>query len=294
MISKNNDLPAALFVRACLSLLAAATAVTLLTGCVTRGYKLADKSARPVVPLELTSSPLVSSNPSPSSGADVAPADRPAAAATVHAVIVYQGPGSWKREAYWDEYVISLVNRGETPLVISTAMLTSTRSDPVAPGDDPWKLDRLGKNWWQSNAGDQTKTMLLLGTGTVAGAGMAVAGALTGGFFSGMTTAGAAAVGVGAAAVVALPVVAVGSVAMNIRSKHRIEEEFTRRRLVLPLTLAPGQTVTGSLFFRITPAPLRLTLGGRTEGEACEVSVDLTQLASLHLAPPVAPTAGKL
>ena len=294
MLSHNENLPASSFVRTCLSLLTAATAVTLLTGCVTRGYKLADKSALPVVPLALPSAPMVSGNPSPSSDADAAPAVPSTVAATVHTVIVYQGPGSWKREAYWDEYVVSLVNRGETPLVISTAMLTSTRSDPVAPGDDPWKLDRLGKTWWQSNASDQTKTMLLLGTGTVAGAGMVVAGALTGGFFSGMTTAGAAAVGVGAAAVVALPVVAVGSVAMNIRSKHRIEEEFTRRRLVLPLTLAPGQTVTGSLFFRITPAPLRLTLNGRAEDEAREVSIDLTRLSSLHLALPVAPTVGKL
>ncbi len=282
------------FIYSCLGFIGAATVLLTLTGCVTRGYKLADKSTPAVVPLELSSAPIVSANPGPSTSAETAPTAPPLAAATLHTVIIYQGPGSWKREAYWDEYIVSLTNRGEAPLVISTATLASAHSEPVTPGEDPWKLDRAGKTWWQSNAADQTKTMLLLGTGTVAGAGVAVAGALSGGFFSGMTTAGAAAVGVGTAAVVALPVVAVGSVAMNIRSKHRIEEEFTRRRLVLPLSLAPGQTVTGSLFFRITPAPLRLTLNGRAENEAREVSIDLNRISGLHLALPVSPVVSKL
>ena len=128
MLSHNENLPASSFVRTYLSILAASAAVTLLTGCVTRGYKLADRSALPVVPLEITSAPVASANPSPSSGGDAASAVPSTASATVHTVIVYQGPGSWKREAYWDEYVVSLVNRGETPLVISTAMLSSTRS----------------------------------------------------------------------------------------------------------------------------------------------------------------------
>jgi hypothetical protein len=246
------------------------------TGCVTRGYKLADKSVPPAVPLDLTTAPAGSSQP-----ADAAPATP---AVTLHAVIVYQGPGSWKREAYWDEYMVSIANRGDTPLVVSAAALTSTLSEPVAPGDDPWKLERLSKTWWQSNAAQQTKTFLLLGTGTAAGAGVAVAGALTG-VFGPVTATGALAMGVGSVVVVTLPIVAVGTVAMNLHRKHQVQEEFTRRRLALPLTIAPGQVAQGSLFFRITPAPQRLTLNYRTEGESRDAIIDLSSLAGLHLKP---------
>jgi hypothetical protein len=91
---------------------------------------------------------------------------------------------------------------------------------------------------------------------------------------------------IGAATAVTLPLVAVGTVVANLHSKHKIDAEFARRRLALPLTLAPGQTVQGSLFFRITPGPHRLALHGRAADQPCDVTLPLTPLAGLHLAPP--------
>ena len=60
--------------------------------------------------------------------------------------------------------------------------------------------------------------------------------------------------------------------------------------IVLPLTLAPGQTVHGSLFFRVTPGPQRLALRGQAGDEPHESIIDLAPLAGLHRKAP-APTA---
>ena len=76
-----------------------------------------------------------------------------------------------------------------------------------------------------------------------------------------------------------------GTVVMNQRRKHQIQDEFARRRLALPVTLAPGQTVQGSLFFRITPSPRELALP--TGGDAV-ARISLAPLAGLHLKVPPA------
>lgn len=253
-------------VRAAWLAAASLAAAFALSGCVTRGYKLAPKNMPAPTLLNLS-------------------AAQPPAEATLHTVIIYQGPGSWKREAYWDEYVLTVANRGETPMTIDSATLYSSQSEPVTPGDNPWTLDKLSKKWWQTNAARQTGTYLALGAGTVVGAGAAMASAM-GGMWGASVSAGTATAGaVGAATVVALPIFAVGTVYANVHSKHKVEAEFARRRLVLPLTIAPGQTVQGSLFFRITPGPQRLVLQCRTDGETRPLAIDLAPLAGLHLKP---------
>jgi hypothetical protein len=159
---------------------------------------------------------------------------------------------------------------------------------PIEPGVDPWALERLSKKWWQANGARQTGTYVVLGAGTAVGAGVAMASAYSG-LWGASVSAGASAAGtIGAATALALPLVAVGTVVANIHSKHKVEAEFTRRRLLLPLTLAPGQTVQGSLFFRITPGPQQLALHGRAADHPCEVTILLAPLAGLHLAPPPA------
>jgi len=91
-----------------------------LAGCVTRGYKLAPKDAPAATALNL-------------------PAAQPSVDATLQTVIVYKGPGSWKREAYWDEYVLTIANRGAVPLTITSAALHPTEGEPVAPTLGSWK-----------------------------------------------------------------------------------------------------------------------------------------------------------
>lgn len=270
-----------LHLRALLLLLASAA----LSGCVAGGKKLADKKTAPAVALNLTNgldgvTPPFGPMPSAQRAADPASPSVPASplAITVRSVIVYKGPGSWKNEAYWDEYAVTLANPGATSLVIVAPELYDASDHPAHPGENPWKLESVSKKLLADTALQVDKP----GTLVVAGAGaVATTALLANGVASLAST--AAYVGAGSVAVAALPVAIVAAVVYDSKSKHVVEAEFNRRRLVFPLTIASGQTVQGSLFFPITPSPHRLAFRYNASGPDLETAVDLAPLAGLHV-----------
>ncbi len=205
-----------------------------------------------------------------------------AAGLTLQSVIVFKGPGSWKREARWDEYVVTLANPGASPLVIEEAVLTDPIGQPQVPGEDPWKLEKISRTNWDKYG--KTGLKLLAGAGAVALYGTAVAATAVGSILSGGAAAGGA-----VAVLTIIPVVAILDIAVvaviNNDNKKKIVAEFNRRRLALPLTVAEGQSVTGSFFFPMTPSPKRLVLRGRSGSQPVEWVIDLKPLADLHLKP---------
>jgi hypothetical protein len=244
------------------------------SGCVSTKYKLVSQDAPPPPAREvnLTTAPA----------AEVE--------ATVNTVIVFQGPGAWKQEAYWDEYVVTLVNHSATPVIVASAELTDYRNQPVAVGDDPWQIEKSSKTWWQNTSTSDGGRLLKLGGATVLTGATAVGFALSGGVL-GPTSAGAlAAANALALVTVAIPIYAVGSVVRNVSSRHQVEAEFHRRRLALPIALSPDRPIRGSLFFRVTPGPQRLVLHYRAGAESRDTTVVLPPLAGLHFktAPAVA------
>lgn len=248
--------------------IAAAFACALLTGCVSSAYKRAAPDVPPPVALNLA-------------------ATRPPLAATLHTVIAFHGPGSWKRDAYWDEYVVSVTNTGDQPLVLDAAALADFRHRTGLSGDNPWELEK--ESLTIAERAERTENNLAVQIG--AGVGVGLGGLTTAGVGTmaamGGASAGVAAVYVG---IVALPAYIVGTVVKNRTSRRDIEEEFHRRRLVLPATLAPGQTVQGSLFFRVSPGPQDLSLRARQGSERTIVTLDLKPLRGLHLRPAAGPT----
>jgi hypothetical protein len=238
------------------------------TGCVASKYKRAPKTIPPAVVLRL---PARSDNPS---RIDTLPLQ-----AVIQSVIAYQGPGSWKRAAYWDEYVLSFSNRSGTFLTIESATLSDFQGTPTSPGSDPWELEKQSRSY-ESRLLATSGTVLKIGAGSIAATGaiFAVGTTLV------TTTSGYMGAGLAVASVgIALPAYAVGTVFANVHSKQRIEDEFSYRRLKLPLTLAPEQVAQGSLFFRLTPGPQRLVLRYRAGDEVQDVAIDLARLADLHL-----------
>ncbi len=239
------------------------------SGCVTaKKYRLAKPDATAAKPL----------------GWSVA---SPPAELTLAELIVFKGPGSWKREARWDEYMVRISNHGEQSLRIDSAELIDLLGQPQVPGVDPWKLEKLSYTNWDKYG--KTGLKLLAGAGAVAlyvGAAYAVASAdlLATGFGGAAASGGAAVTMLNVIPVLALVDVTTVAV-MNHNNKKKVGAEFDRRRLALPLTIAPGATTEGSFFFPMTPGPQRLVLKG-TAGEApLELVLELKQLASLHLKP---------
>lgn len=234
------------------------------TGCVTsKKYRMAKEDTPPARPLGWTVA--------------VPPAEL-----TLATLIVFKGPGSWKREARWDEYVVVITNKGAEPLVIEAATLIDLLGQPQIPGVDPWQVEKLSYTNWDKYGKNGLK--LLAGAGAVAiYVGYAYGVAMTG--FMGGATASAGAV----ALVNIIPVVALVDVTavafMNHSNKKKVVAEFDRRRLKLPLTIAPGQSVSGSFFFPMTPGPQRLILKGKAGADPLELVLDLKPLAGLHLTP---------
>src|SRR5450631_4630300 len=57
----------------------------------------------------------------------------------VNSVIVPHGLGSWKEDAVWNEFLVSVVNRGGRTITLESALLTDERDQTQTPGTDPWQ-----------------------------------------------------------------------------------------------------------------------------------------------------------
>jgi hypothetical protein len=234
--------------------------VITLTGCVSNKYKAASALGSQPQRIDM---PL---------GGD-------AVGATLNAVVVYKGPGSWKQEAYWDELLVTLHNRTARDLTITGAAVADRHGARMAAGSDPWALEKASvdqrKRYQSAGVSFALNTVgyAALTYGAV-GAGAIVGAALTSSW-----------AGLGAGATVglaAVPVTAIVVYAKNQKNKHAIEAEFARRRLAFPLVLKPGESRTGSLFFPMSVSPAKLSLDLLADGATSTIDYPTPMLAGLH------------
>jgi hypothetical protein len=156
---------------------------------------------------------------------------------------------------------------------VDSAVLADSRGDLVTDGREPWSLEeqshRFAKDFARKG-GDA----LAIGAAGALTTSAALMAPIVGGW---------GLIGGAVAGVASLPVYAGVTLYRNFSSKKEIEEEFGRRRLVLPAVLAPNRDVSGSLFFRITPGPKTLALQCRVGREPRTLVIDLAPLGRLHL-----------
>jgi len=243
--------------------------ISLLTSCVSAKYKMAGEDTPPPVPLNVS-------------------AEAHSVNALINTVIIFGGPGSWKRDAYWDEYILSITNHGEHPVALTSATLIDFQGNPVVSGDNPWELQNQSRAWVENYSSGTGGVIIKVGAtsllaGSIVGGAATATGALIAATYGVGVSAGMAAALVATCTVIALPVVGITSLLLNVNRKHKIEDEFNRRRLMLPATIPPGQVTQGSLFFRITPGPQRLSLPFTGVDRGFDVSVDLKPLSDLHI-----------
>jgi hypothetical protein len=247
--------PRSLF-RSALSLLFAAT-LCLVTACVSPKYQRADKSTPPIQPLNVKF---------PSSALD----------GSLYAEISDGGPGSWKREAFWDEYVMIMHNHSDQTLIVASAELMDYAGEVRPAGSDPWALERDSKTLEKRyrDAGIAFSRMAAPRVIASAAEPTVVASA-------GVGTTGAATAATLTA--VALPVYGVTVFGINMHNKGAIKKEFDRRRVPLPLTLGPGESRTGSFFFPMAPNPQALTVRWTGSAGEGETTLELPFLRGLHV-----------
>jgi hypothetical protein len=234
-----------------------AVALWLASACVSPKYKSADKGTPPVQPLDVKF---------PSSMLDT----------SLYTVISDGGPGSWKREAFWDEYVVIMHNGGEQVLTIAAATVTDYAGAVRSAGTDPWALERESKTL------EKRYREAGIAFARIAAPRVIVSAAEPGVVASaGIGASGAAAAATATA--VALPVYGATVFGINMHNKAAIKKEFNRRRLPLPLTLGPGETRTGSFFFPMVPNPQALAVRWTSSAGEEDISLELHFLEGLHV-----------
>ena len=228
------------------------------SGCVSPKYKHADKNTPPPQPIN---------------------AKFPSAAlnASLFTEISYGSPGSWKREAFWDEYVVTLHNDSDHALNISTATLSDYAGTARPAGEDPWKLERESKSLEKRYRDAGVAFARMAAPRVIAATAEPTVAAS-----AGLSAGGAASAA--AITAVAVPIYGAAVLGINVHNRKAIRQEFERRRLVLPLALGAGESKTGSLFFPMTPNPKALSLVW-SGGAGDHVSkLDLHFLEGLHVA----------
>jgi len=229
----------------------------LLVSCTSPKYKSASKNTPPARELAVAFPPAQ-------------------VATTLNTVIIFSGPGSWKREAFWDEYVVTIRNNGGEPLQVTSATLVDYAGAARLAGDDPWVLERDSKSLERryKDAG-MAFVRIAAPRVLVAAAEPPVVAA------AGIGAAGATATATATA--VALPVYGLTILGINIHNKAAIKAEFNRRRLPLPLSLAAGESRTGSLFFPMIPNPRSLAVEWSKESGKEDSVLALDFLHGLHM-----------
>jgi hypothetical protein len=216
-------------------------------------------------------------------------------AATLHALIVCGGPGAWKRDARWDEFVLTLRNPGVEPLAITGAELVDFSGAAHVAGADPWQLEAESARFaqararegvaFQKDAGPQALGATAASATVTAATGKATAvlaaAALENGVAQPALSGLVAVTGVAGYAV--LPGFVLERVLANREARADIEAEFRLRRLALPVALAPGQVRAGCCFFPMGPNPRALKLFWRRGAESGSVELPLDFLRGLHV-----------
>jgi hypothetical protein len=208
--------------------------------------------------------------------------------ATLDWVIVRGGPGTWAKNADWDQYLLRVSNlSGQAVRVTQLTVVDSldarneaqTARKPLVKGSKK-TARRYKDSGIEVRAGRGAGTMLAAGAAvTLAGVG-AAAGAAYGAAW------GTAAGGAGAAASGLLllgPALVVGGIVRGINN-GRVGEQIEIRQTLLPLDIPANKELGLNVFFPLSPSPKMVELvytdATGTHGIVIDTS---TVLDGLHL-----------
>ena len=215
-----------------------------------------------------------------------------ATTATLDWVIVRDGPGTWAKNADWDQYLLRLENRSTTDLRITEVYVEDSMGTKVFPGRDrkgliagsKQALDRYQDADIKVKAGTGTAVMAatVMGTtlvgGSVVGVGLAYTSfasllGISTSFGAAVTAAGAGLVLVGPAMVI-----------RNRRNQRKVDARIQDIRSRIPFPVEAGMVTRAALFFPISPSPRHIVISYR-QGESIQTLRLETResLAGLHL-----------
>lgn len=210
--------------------------------------------------------------------------------ATLEWIVIRDNPGTWAKNADWDEYLLRIKNNTDEPVSVESVVVFDSLGTRLEPERDRKALVKASKQTYKRYEKASTKVMAgrsgvgLFATGaavTVVGTAAAVSAAY-GSILAGGGGAGAAGA-IGAGLVLAGPAIALGGIVRHANNRA-VDEEIKRRQSELPTLVAPGEAPVLGLFFPIAPSPTHLEVSYVFRGVAHDLTLDLKEaLLGIHL-----------
>ncbi|MDH3304200.1 MAG: hypothetical protein OEM50_00960 [Gammaproteobacteria bacterium] len=207
---------------------------------------------------------------------------------TLDWVIVRDGPGTWARNADWDEYLLRISNQSGQPIQVTR--LTVVDSLDTRIGSQPGRKQlvkgskktakRYKKSGMRVRAGRGAGVLMAGGAAvTVAGYGVAAASIGLGGVSTGAATAAGGLLLLG-------PALAVGGVVRGVNNS-KVNTQIEQRQTELPLEIPASEELGLDVFFPLAPSPKRVELVYTdATGEHRLVIDTSTALDGLHIDAP--------
>lgn len=205
-------------------------------------------------------------------------------------IIVRDGPGTWVRNAYWDQYIFRIENLSGSTVSITNVYLIDLIGNKVTMIADRKRLmdesqDTLGRYEQiqlkvKEGAGSSVMTAAVVGGSVFAGGVLA-----TGGVFQAATALG---VGAGPSLLIMGPLLAAAApVALTVQSKNRadVDRKIKELHSYLPQFMESDDLQRFDLFFPISPSPQRVVVE-YVDSEDSKSSIELDTsavLKDLHL-----------
>lgn len=214
--------------------------------------------------------------------------------ATLDWVIVRDGPGTWAKNADWDEYLLRVSNRSERPITVARLLVVDSLDTQVLPKPGRKQLVRSSKETARRYKKSGIKVRAGRGAGTMLVAGAAVTavgvGAVAAAGYGAALGGGAAAAGTAGAAAGGLlllgPALAVGGIVRGVNNS-KVNAEIEMRQTTLPVELPAGAESGFDVFFPLAPSPRRIELTYTdAEGEQTLIIDTSVALDGLHIDAP--------
>ncbi len=181
--------------------------------------------------------------------------------ATIDWVIVRDGPGTWAKNADWDEYLLRVNNESDQPIQVTRVTVVDSLDTQVESQAGRKQLvknskktaRRYKKSGVKVKAGRGAGTMLIAGAAvTAVGVGAATAVAY-GGFMGGAAAAGSAGAAAGGLLLLG-PALAVGGVVRGVNNS-KVNNRIEERQTVLPIEIPANVEQNLDVFFPLAPSP---------------------------------------
>jgi len=208
-------------------------------------------------------------------------------------LIVRDGPGSWARNADWDEYQLTIQNLSGAPLLLDQIVVIDSFSEPVAADASRKSLVRSSREVVRRHEDADIDIKAGAGSGVLLGSGAAVSAmgigtvslASTGALISGGTASVGSLTAVASGLLIAGPALITTGVVRSVNNA-KVNEQIEVRHTPLPLHLAADEQASLKLFFPIVPSPKQLLLSYSDGTSEHRMIVDTSsRLDGLHVTP---------